>query len=345
MEAARPLKVALVGCGSISGTWFQAMAGIPALETVALVDIHPAAARQRASEFGLEHALIETDLERALAQTRPDLVFDCTVPANHLTATLAALRHGCHVLGEKPLADSMESARRAVAAAQEAGRLYAVTQSRRYEPNIRRLKAFLDTGALGRLTALYCDFFIGAHFGGFREEMDHVLLLDMAIHHFDAARFLLGGAEARGVICHDWNPPGSWYRHGAAATATFEMADGSAFGYRGSWCAEGVPTSWQGSWRVVGERGSVLWDGESVFAAEVAASNEGFLRSRQTVEVPAGDFSAQGRGHASVISEFVAAVQRGTIPETVCTDNIKSLAMVFGAIESAERGQRVAMPV
>ena len=48
-------------------------------------------------------------------------------------------------------------------------------------------------------------------------------------------------------------------------------------------------------------------------------------------------------GHAGLIDEFVDCVRRGRTPETVCTDNIKSLAMVFAAIESAKRGRRVAV--
>ncbi|MBT4504188.1 MAG: hypothetical protein HOC74_41040 [Gemmatimonadetes bacterium] len=46
-------------------------------------------------------------------------------------------------------------------------------------------------------------------------------------------------------------------------------------------------------------------------------------------------------GHAGLIREFVDCVQKGKQPETICTDNIKSLAMVFGAIESAEKGRVV----
>ena len=46
-------------------------------------------------------------------------------------------------------------------------------------------------------------------------------------------------------------------------------------------------------------------------------------------------------GHAGIIHEFVECVRTGNAPETVCIDNIKSLAMVFGAIESAELGRPV----
>ncbi len=43
--------------------------------------------------------------------------------------------------------------------------------------------------------------------------------------------------------------------------------------------------------------------------------------------------------------EFLGCVRSGKKPQTVCTDNIKSLAMVFGAIESAEKGKKVKIKV
>ena len=53
----------------------------------------------------------------------------------------------------------------------------------------------------------------------------------------------------------------------------------------------------------------------------------------------------QTHGHASVIAEFIAAIETDRPPETVSSDNIKSLAMVFAAIESARTGQRVPITV
>ena len=52
---------------------------------------------------------------------------------------------------------------------------------------------------------------------------------------------------------------------------------------------------------------------------------------------------AQTHGHASVIAEFLDAIETGGTPETAGADNIKSLAMVFGAIESARTHQRVSI--
>jgi predicted dehydrogenase len=72
------------------------------------------------------------------------------------------------------------------------------------------------------------DFYIGAHFGGFRDQMQHVLLLDMAIHSFDQARMVMQ-ADPVSVYCREWNPKGSWYQHGASVVAVFEMTGGIVY--------------------------------------------------------------------------------------------------------------------
>jgi predicted dehydrogenase len=50
-------------------------------------------------------------------------------------------------------------------------------------------------------------------------------------------------------------------------------------------------------------------------------------------------------GHGGCIFHFLDCIRTGREPETICTDNIKSLAMVFGAIESAETGRRVEIDI
>ncbi len=334
------IKAVLVGCGGISRAWLNAIKEMPDVTMVGFVDLREEAARARAEAYGWTDALVETDVMAALAETRPDVVFDCTVPEAHHDVTLTALRHGCHVLGEKPLADTLEHARAMVAAAEAAGKIYAVIQNRRYDANIRRLKSFLASGALGRITTVNSDFYIGAHFGGFRDQMRHVLLVDMAIHTFDMAR-LITGADAHAVYCHEWNPAGSWYAHDASAMATFEMSDGLVYSYRGSWCAEGLNTTWECAWRIIGEQGTVLWDGATDFKAQIVAKRGGFFSEWESVDVPAYENPDKVGGHGGVIREFIHCVQTGATPETVCADNIKSLAMVFGAVESAESHTRV----
>ena len=151
----------------------------------------------------------------------------------------------------KSLADSLDAAREMVSAAKsKRERILAVIQNRRYAEPISRVRAMVRTGSLGPLTTVNSDFYLGAHFGGFRDHMEHVLLLDMAIHSFDQARFITG-ADPVAVYCREWNPAGSWYDHDASAVAIFEMTGGLVYTYRGSWCSEGMNTSWECDWRLV----------------------------------------------------------------------------------------------
>ena len=249
------LKVVQVGCGGMSRVWLDAARQIENLEIVGLVDVSQDTAAQRSIQYDLKDAIVSTDMSAVLEQTSPDVVFDCSIPSAHTDVALAAFQHGCHVLSEKPLSDTFDRAKAAVEAASAAGVTYAVMQNRRYDWRIQRLRRLIKSDSIGDLTTLHSDFFLGPHFGGFREEMRHVLLLDMAIHTFDAARFILG-ADPVSVWAKEWNPAGSWYRHDASAVAYFQMSGGIVYTYRGSWCAQGMSTTWESDWahpRDIGE--------------------------------------------------------------------------------------------
>ncbi len=344
------LKAVIVGCGGISRAWLEPIADIGGLEMVGFVDINPEVAQARRDQYGWADAMISDDLDATLAATHPDIIFDCAVPEAHVNVTLGALAHGCHVLGEKPLADTMDNARRMIEAAAASDKTFAVMQNRRYDPNIRRLCEFIASGAIGRVTTVNCDFYVGAHFGGFRDHMRHVLLLDMAIHTFDAARLITGSAseiqsgDPTGVYCKEWNPAGSWYDHDASAVAIFDMTGDVTYTYRGSWCAEGLRTTWESNWRVIGTEGSVGWDGADGFQAEVVEKRGDFFSEMRAVELPSYAGPKVG-GHGGCIRDFVNCVRSGATPETTGADNIKSLAMVFGAIESAEQRQYIGITV
>jgi len=327
----------LAGCGVMSKAWLEAARRIDGLAIVGLVDIDIARARSRAHEFGLDADAVAASLDAMLDRRRADAVFDVVVPEARASVARAAFAHGCHLLSEKPLAAKLDEARAIVAAAREAGVVHAVVQNRRYHPGVRRIARLIRSGALGRPTSVHADFFLAPHFGGFREEMQHVLLVDMAIHTFDAARAMTG-LEAERVFCREWDPANSWYRQGSSAAAIFDMTGGAVFTYRGSWSADGAPTSWEAAWRIVCERGSLAWDGFDAIRAEVVdgEARDGLFGRTRPVEVPPLDSADRVGGHLGVMQDFLAAVKGGPPPETEATDNLKSLAMVFGAVASAK---------
>ena len=329
-------RCVVVGAGGISSAWFPPLIE-ENVEIPAVVDLRLDAARQAVAEHGLR-CEASTDLAAALAEHRPDFVLDLTVPEAHCSVTTTALRAGSHVLGEKPMAATMDEAREMVRVSEETGKLYMVNQSRRWDAKHDAVRRTLADGKIGDVTTINCDFFLGAHFGGFRDEMEHVLILDMAIHHFDLARFMTG-ADPVAVYAHEFNPKGSWYRGAAAATCVFEMTNGVVFTYRGSWCSEGFPTSWNGNWRFIGERGTLLYEQDQDPRGQIVAGDEGVTRPLADLEITPSPLTAVTFHGA--LREMLAFLRTGEKPQTECHDNLKSLAMVFAAIESARRGERV----
>jgi predicted dehydrogenase len=335
---AEKLKALLVGCGNITNGWLPALKSFEDLDLIGMADLNKDNAEEKKQKYGFFQTETGTDMPAMLERLNPDIVFDCTVPEAHFGVTATALKHGCHVLGEKPMMPTLDQAREITKLATASGLTYAVMQNRRYDKNIIAFRDLIKTGQMGKLTTLNADFYKGCHFGGFREEMQHVLLLDMAIHSFDQARFI-SGLDPVKVYCKEFNPAGSWYTHGASAMAIFEMADGSIFNYRGSWCSEGLNTSWQCTWRACCEKGTAEWDGENTVKAETAVGDDGFTRQLKNLDVnfPVEELS----GHTAMIRDFLDCIKTGRTPQTICTDNLKSLSMVHYAIESAKQDKPV----
>ena len=327
----------VVGAGGISNVWFEALKK-EGVDVPAVVDVRIEAARAQIEKFGL-HAEASTDLAATLERFHPDFVADLTVPEAHCQVTCAALRAGYHVIGEKPMASSMDEARRMVRTAEETGKLYMVSQTRRWDSNHEAVRRALSASAIGDVTTVNCDFYLGAHFGGFRDEMRSPLILDMAIHHFDLARFM-AGTDPVAVYAKEFSPKGSWYKGDVAASCVFEMSDGVVFTYRGSWCAEGFITSWNGNWRIIGDRGTLIYENDEDPKVQVAGDT-GFQRPLRDVPVP--PVAVEATGWQGALREMLAFIRTGTMPQTECHDNIKSLAMVFGAIESSKQAARVAV--
>ncbi len=224
MKSKDTFKALLVGAGGMGQTWAKNLRDCDEVETVGWMDIRAGAAGAAIEKLQLSGVKAYDDLGKALAELRPDFLVDVTIPEAHRDVTLAALGAGVPVLGEKPMADSMESAREMVLASERAGKLYMVSQSRRYDARGDRVSAG-DRGACWGSRDANERFFLGPHFGGFREQMNSPLILDMAIHTFDSAR-QISGADPVSVYCHEFNPAWSWFKHGASATAIFEMTGG-----------------------------------------------------------------------------------------------------------------------
>lgn len=327
---ARPLRVIQVGAGAMGRGWLRTLTGYDDVQLVGVADLDVATAKTALDKLGVPQLPVAESLSVLADEVAADAVVDVTIPEAHHAVTLEALRRRLPVLGEKPLAATLSEALEMVAAAQAYDTLFMVSQNRRYDPNLFAYRRLIRQ--LGTLGILSAAFFKAPHFGGFRDAMDHPLVLDMAIHTFDSVRFLTG-AEPVAVYCDEYNPAWSWYAGDAATTAVFELSDGSRFVYTGSWCSEGLETSWNSSWRASAERGTALWDGDGSPTVEIVDDRGA---------VPQGDPETDPHpGIAGSLRDFVHAVRTEHRPMGEARDNLMSLAMVHAAIASAGSRQRV----
>ncbi len=211
-----PVRLVQVGAGAMGQAWLRTIAASPDVVLVGLVDLDADVARRAAADHGLGDVAIGTDLGAVLAEVDADGVVNVTVPRAHRETSEVALAAGVPVLCEKPLADTVAAAWAMVEAAERAGRLLMVSQSRRYWRNLVAYRRQIEQ--IGPVGTVACQFFKAPHFGGFREQMAEPLLVDMAIHQFDLARLLIG-ADPVTVSCDAYNPSWSWFAGNAAAEA------------------------------------------------------------------------------------------------------------------------------
>ena len=348
-------KVVVVGAGGISRFWFEAIAA-EGVEVAAIVELDLAKGEVQRRKY-CPGAIVSNDLEATLEKMRPDFVIDLTAPQARTAVACTALKAGFHVLCEKPLADNIETANEIVKAAEHGGRMCMVSQSRRWDKGPATVHDAIKNGVIGALTSVHCDFFLAAHFGDCeltdsdspeeayalatamaRRTMSSPLVRDMAVHHFDMARFMTG-LEPVSVYAHEFNPRGSWYDGGCSAVCIFEMVGGVIFSYRGSWSAEGFTTEWNGNWRLIGQSGTILYEKDGPPQAQLVVGSKAFRRPLRDVELAGANVPHPGMRGA--LREMLTFLRVGQAPQTPCQDNIRSCAMVAAALSSAQAGHRV----
>jgi predicted dehydrogenase len=330
-------RAVIVGAGGWARVWGRTVAYSNEALLAGWVDLRPGIAEEAATGLGLADVITGTDLRTVLEQTRPDFVVNATVPAAHCEVSVQALAAGLPVLCEKPMAASMEEARRMIEASERSGKLLMISQQRTHDPKLIAMRELISK-RIGPLGILNSDFFLSHPEPGYHPGMPSALIFDMAVHTFDAARFL-SVADPVSVYCEDFNPAWSWHTSSAAAVALFEMEGGLRYSYRGCWASPGRPTTWEAEWRAVGAHGTAVWDGEGVPEADVVAvAGPGAGTGER---IPARLDPNLPTGPAASLTAFLNALDSGTPPVGECHDNVKTLAMVLGAMESAATGQRV----
>jgi len=332
----KKFKFALIGYGNMGKDWGKVIRDFKNLELIAVVDVLEKNRIQACKDFELSESQTFDNLSVLLSKVKVDFILDCSPPFAHYKNTLAAFNYSTHVLGEKPISLNPEEAKDVVRLSQDKNLIYMVNQNYRRNPIIQLIKAKIKE--IGKLYSVNIDYFQGLEFQDtFRYKFHHPLLLDMAIHHFDLVRMIVG-QNAKLVYASEYNPVSSKFIDGSATIAQFKLED-SQFSYRGSWSSVGFNTSYNGQWRFIGENGTIIWDGDLSLLIE--RRNKEGNTDKEIVAIPQ---KFKLKPYDLFLYElkqnlklFLESISTNTLPDCWCGDNINSLAMVLSAIKSSDK--------
>ncbi|WP_380173963.1 Gfo/Idh/MocA family protein [Kineococcus sp. DHX-1] len=148
-------RAVVVGTGAIAHSHVRALRALgDRVEVVAAVDVDADRAAAFAAEWSVPRTA--TTLTEVLADGPVDLVHVCTPPSSHVALAEEALAVGATVVVEKPVALSLAETDRLLGAERASSGSVAVVSQHRFGSGVRRLRALVQDGSLGRPLVTTC---------------------------------------------------------------------------------------------------------------------------------------------------------------------------------------------
>jgi predicted dehydrogenase len=336
----------MLGCGHIAPFHLRAWAQIEGVEIVALANRTVSKAEARAREFGIPLEHIYSDYRELLEKEDVDFVDIATAPHVHRQQVEAAAAHGRHVLCQKPFAPTLQDAQAMIAACDQAGVLFSINENWRWRSWYRELKRLLDERVIGRpyymRIARHSNSALPLLDGGrhrvfidqaYMAELDKLILYEWGIHHIDVMRFLFGKVTSVYARMDRVSP---LYKGEDRVLVTLDV--GGVTGL--------IDLSWstvkEMEWRSNLEHVTLEGDAGTV---ELLPDHGDILKvttKSDTWQRPAFDVTPEEAYQASYTAaqrHFAECLREGQLPETVASDNFKTLAATMAAYESAAKNQ------
>jgi len=327
-KAYRP-KIALIGCGGITEAHLKAYKAA-GYDIAAFCDMIPERAEKRRADF-YPQAAVFTDYRYVLDLKEIEVVDIATHPDDRVEVIEHALLSHKHVLSQKPFVTDLDTGERLVALAEKVDRKLAVNQNGRWSPHFSYIRHAIQAGAIGDV--------LGAHLGVHWnhdwvantpfDSIFHVVLYDFAIHWFDILTCFMGDNQATRVFASVAHAKGQTAKppllgqalveyKGAQATLVFD-----AFTQFGS----------KDSTIVAGTKGTLFSTGPDLGKQTVTLTTEASASS------PTLEGAWFPDGFHGTMGELLCAIEEGREPSNSAKNNLRSLALCFAALRSAETGQ------
>lgn len=185
------LHVGIIGAGRIGRVHAETLAfRLPEAIAVSIADIDLEAAQLVAARCGIPK--ITSDYSEIIADPAVDAVLLCSSTDTHADIIVAAAKAGKHIFCEKPIAHSLEEIDLSLAAVNAAGIQFQVGFNRRFDSNFKRVRQAVKSGEIGEPHLMHIVSRDPAPPPISYIRVSGGIFMDMMIHDFDMARFLIG---------------------------------------------------------------------------------------------------------------------------------------------------------
>ena len=184
-------RLALFGLGNIGMVHLNNLRSLRGCTLSGVFDVRTEHCRSVARDHGLTSY---PDRNELLADARIDAVVIATPSSSHRELVAAALGSGKHVFVEKPLAGTRKDAESIAQCAKSSNRVVQVGFCERFNPNYLEAKRAVESGALGKIRAIYSSRIAPYGLGDPSWELG---VLDTAVHNFDLILWLMRQAAVR----------------------------------------------------------------------------------------------------------------------------------------------------
>jgi predicted dehydrogenase len=326
-----PLKVGVIGVGPIGNLHADMYALSPLSTLTAICDINKDLANAAARRLGVRAYY---DAQTMFHEESLDLCSICTggheYGSEHFAPTMQALKAGCHVLGEKPISNDIDQARKMVALAGDKDLCYGINLNHRFTPLARKAKSWVQDGRLGHLLFVNMAMWIKNP----RETSPWFHIKALHPHTIDVMRYFCGDIKA--VQCFATKAPGRniW----STAHFSLQFASGVVGGLTGSYDIErGHPME---RCEVAGTEGRFILD--DMFQ-ELTLYPAGNPEKTVITNTPFGEIKEKvfADTFKNRIHRFVEQVAHKTDPAHIDGSGAEGLAaqeVLAAAVESVEKG-------
>jgi UDP-N-acetyl-2-amino-2-deoxyglucuronate dehydrogenase len=345
IEPHRRIRLAIVGCGRISKSHFNAIEKLAdQIELVAICDKNRDVLEETKSKYRVPGYL---DMLAMLEQEQINIIALCTPSGIHPEQTVLAAQFNVHVITEKPMATRWSDGLRMVKACDEAGVYLFVVKQNRHNPTLRLLKRALVERRFGKIHLVHINVFWSRPQSYYDQgtgwrgtwEFDGGAFMNQASHYVDLLDWLIGPVEkvhamtstTRAIEVEDTGVMNIKWRNGALGSMSVTMLT--------------YPKNLEGSITIIGEKGTVRVGGVAVNEIQIwqFSDEKDYDQQLQTANYETA--SVYGAGHLPYYKNVIGVMRGEATPETDGREGLKSLEVLVAAYLSARDGRAVPLPL